>query len=449
MSGADADRLLAARMVEAALAAGADAADVIVVSATSASVGVAGRSLEEAEHAEGRDAGLRVIAGRGQACVSSSDLRDENIVEMAGRAVTMARAAPDDPYCDLAEPERLSPTRDAAGLDLADASEPPGPGALEDMARAAEEAALAVPGIVQVEQASAGWVADRLTIALSNGFEAGYARSSMTLALSALAGEGTGRERDYAVETRRHAAALPSPETIGRRAAERTVARLGARRPPAGHYPVVYDERVAGGLIGHLLSAANGAAVARGASWLDGRLGEAVLPDGITLREEPHMLRGRASRPFDAEGLPTRASTIVEDGSLARWVLDLATARQLGLESTANARRGLSGPPSPGVTNIRMTAGEKDRAGLLAEIGTGLLVTSFLGASINPTTGAYSRGASGFWVEGGEIAYPVNEITLAGSLPEMLLSIRPGNDADEAKAIAVPSLIVEGLTVGA
>ncbi|MEL6480339.1 MAG: TldD/PmbA family protein [Pseudomonadota bacterium] len=449
MSMDDEDRTLATRLMEAALAAGADAADVIVVSATSTAVGVAGGMLEEAERAEGRDAGLRVIAGRGQACVSSSDLRDANLAEMATRAVTMARAAPDDPYCGLAAAAALSAQRDAAGLDLADPESPPEPDALETMARSAEGAALAVPGIVQVEQASASWQRDRLTIMLSNGFQAGYARSSISLALSALAGEGTGRERDYAVETRRHAADLPSPESVGLRAAERTVARLGARRPPAGRYPVVYDERVAGGLLGHLLSAANGAAVARGASWLDGKLGEAVLPDGLSLREEPHLPRGRASRPFDAEGLPTAASAIVEDGRLARWVLDLATARQLGLESTGNARRGLSGPPSPGVTNIRITPGETDRAGLMKEIGTGLLVTSFLGASINPTTGAYSRGASGFWVEGGEIAYPVNEITLAGSLPEMLRTIRPGNDADEAKAMAAPSMIVEGLTLGA
>ncbi|MEM7497937.1 MAG: TldD/PmbA family protein [Pseudomonadota bacterium] len=449
MSGRTEDRALAARLVEAALAAGADAADVIVVSATAASVGVAGGTLEEAERAEARDAGLRVIAGRGQACVSSSDLREANIAEMAARAVTMARAAPDDPYCGLADAEALSPMRDAAGLELDDPADPPGPEALEAMAREAEAAALAVPGIVQVEQASASWQRDRLTIALSNGFEAGYDRASTTLALSALAGEGTGRERDYAVETRRHAADLPGPAAVGRRAAERTVARLGARRPPAGRYPVLYDERVSGGLIGHLLGAANGSAIARGASWLAGRLGEAVLPDGMTLREEPHLPRGRASRPFDAEGLATRPSAIVEDGVLARWVLDLATARQLGLESTANARRGLSGPPSPGLTNVRMTHGDKDRAGLLAEIGTGLLVTSFLGASINPTTGAYSRGASGFWVEGGEIAYPVNEITLAGVLPDMLRRITPGNDADEAKALAAPSLIVEGLTLGA
>ncbi|MEL6766365.1 MAG: TldD/PmbA family protein [Pseudomonadota bacterium] len=443
------DRALATRLMEAALAAGADAADVIVVSATSTAVGVAGGILEEAERAEGRDAGLRVITGRGQACVSSSDLRDANLAEMAARAVTMARAAPDDPYCGLAPAEALAGRRDAEGLDLADPAHPPEPDALEAMARAAESAALGVPGIVQVEQASASWQRDRLTIMLSNGFEAGYSRSSISLALSALAGEGTGRERDYAVETRRHAADLPSPESVGLRAGERTVARLGARRPPAGRYPVVYDERVAGGLIGHLLSAANGAAVARGASWLDGKLGEAVLPAGMTVGEEPHLPRGRASRPFDAEGLPTRASAIVENGRLARWVLDLATARQLGLESTANARRGLSGPPSPGVSNVRMTLGDRDRAGLLREIGTGLLVTSFLGASINPTTGAYSRGASGFWVEGGEIAYPVNEITLAGSLPEMLRSLRPGNDADQAKALSAPSMIVEGLTLGA
>ncbi|MEM9764072.1 MAG: metallopeptidase TldD-related protein, partial [Pseudomonadota bacterium] len=287
MSMDDEDRALATRLMEAALAAGADAADVIVVSATSTAVGVAGGMLEEAERAEGRDAGLRVIAGRGQACVSSSDLREANLAEMATRAVTMAQAAPDDPYCGLAAASALSAQRDAAGLDLADPESPPEPDALETMARAAEGAALGVPGIVQVEQASASWQRDRLTIMLSNGFEAGYARSSISLALSALAGEGTGRERDYAEETRRHAADRPSPEGVGLRAAERTVARLDARRPPAGRFPVVYDERVAGGLLGHLLSAANGAAVARGASWLHGKLGEAVLPAGLSLREEP------------------------------------------------------------------------------------------------------------------------------------------------------------------
>jgi PmbA protein len=425
----------------------------MAVEATASSVGVAGRALEEAERAETREVGLRVIVdvagGRAQASVSTSDLRGRALDEVAARAVAMARAAPVDPYCGLAGADALSAVRDAAGLDLEDAQEAPDPAALEAMARAVEDAALSVKGVVQVEQASASASRERIVIVQSNGFEGGYARTATTLGCSAIAGEGLGRERDYAVETRRHRADLPDPASVGRLAGERTVAALDPRRPPAGRWPVVLDERVAGSLVGHVLSAVNGASVARGSSWLSARMGERIMPEGFEIREEPRIARGRASRPFDAEGLETRTRALVSDGVLTSWVLDLATARQLGLASTANARRGLAGPPSPGTTNIRVTNGERDRAGLLREIGTGLLVTSFIGASINPTTGDYSRGASGFWVEGGEIAYPVNEITLAGRLPEMIASVIPGDDADVAKAVAVPSLIVSGLALGA
>ncbi|MGF1553949.1 MAG: TldD/PmbA family protein [Paracoccaceae bacterium] len=446
-------RALAARLVEAARRAGAAEADAMAVEATASAVGVSGRALEEAERSEVREVGLRVLVdaagGRAQASVATSDLRDGALDEIAGRAVAMARAAPADPYAGRAGAEALAAVRDASGLDLEDPETLPEPAALEAAARAAEDAALAVEGVVQVEQASASWSRERVVIVQSNGFEGGYARTASSLAVSAIAGEGLGRERDYAAETRRHRADLPSPESVGRRAGERTVAALNPRRPPAGRWPVVFDERVAGSLIGHVLSAINGASVARGSSWLSARMGDRILPEGFEIREEPRIARGRASRPFDAEGLETRSRALVSDGVLTSWVLDLATARQLGLASTANARRGLAGPPSPGVSNVRVTNGERDRDALLREIGTGLLVTSFLGASINPTTGGYSRGASGFWVEGGEIAYPVNEITLAGSLPEMIASIVPGADADTAKALAVPSLIVSGLTLGA
>ncbi|MEM6680370.1 MAG: metallopeptidase TldD-related protein [Pseudomonadota bacterium] len=440
---------LGRRLRDAALAAGADAADVIVSEGRSASVGVAAGALEEAESSEGIDVGLRVLAGRGQACVSSSDTRADTLAEMAERAVVMARAAPEDPYVGLADPTLLSEVRDAAGLDLLDPEPPASPARLEEMAMAAEAAALAIPGVVQVEQASASSGADRLVVLLSNGFEGSYARSSASCAVSVIAGEGTGRERDFAFEVRRHAADLPSPEEIGTRAGERTIARLAPKRPPSGHFPVLYDERVAAGLIGHLLSASNGSAIARGASWASDLLGDGVLPAGLSVTEMPHLPRGRASRPFDAEGLRTRDRAIVDKGVLTGWVLDLATARQLGLESTANARRGLSGPPSPGISNIQVTQGALSREALIAEMGTGLLVTNFLGASINATTGAYSRGAGGFWVEGGEIAYPVNEITIAGTLPEMLKTLVPANDADPHKSVSAPSMIVEGLTIGA
>jgi PmbA protein len=213
--------------------------------------------------------------------------------------------------------------------------------------------------------------------------------------------------------------------------------------------PVLFDERVAASLIGHLLAAANGAAVARGSSWLIGRMDQPVLPDGVDLVEDPLIPRGPASRPFDAEGIAARPQPVVQDGRLVRWILDCASARRLGLASTGNARRGTTTPPSPGTTNVRMTPGAHGRAALIAQMGTGLVVTSMIGASINPTTGAYSRGAAGFWVEGGEIAYPVNEITIAGALPQMLRTIRAADDADPHRALSAPSLLVEGLTVGA
>ncbi|MEM9784432.1 MAG: TldD/PmbA family protein [Pseudomonadota bacterium] len=447
------DRDLADQLIEAAMRAGAAEADVIVATATAASVGVAGGMLEEAERAETREAGLRVIVeadgGHAQACVAGSDLRAAALSEMASRAVAMARSAPSDPYCGLAARDALSSERDGGTLDLEDPDHSLDPETLEAMALRLEQAALSVEGVVQVSEASASWSREALTMAQTNGFRGAYARSSTGWGVTAIAGSGLERERDYAFETRRHRADLPSPEDVGRLAGERTVARLKPKRPPAGRVPVILHERVAASLIGHVIGAVNGASVARGSSWLMEKLGARILPAGIDLIERPLIPRGRASRPFDAEGLPSADLPVVEDGVLTRYVLDLSSARQLGMESTGNARRGLGGPPSPGISNLRMTLGDTDVAGLAREIGTGFLVTSFIGASINPTTGAYSRGASGFWVEGGEITYPVNEVTLAGALPEMVASIRPGNDADMAKAMAVPSLIVEGLTLGA
>jgi len=443
------DAELAEALIEAARAAGAEAADAVVMAGTSVGIGVADRALEEAERSESLDMGLRVLIGPRQACVAASDPRPDTVAEMAERAVAIARAAPEDPHCGLAGAQDLGALPDPAALDLLDAEAAPEPAGLKALARAAEDAALAVAGVTQVEQASASWSTERITLRATNGVAAGYARSSMGLAVSAIAGEGLGRERDFAAEFRRHRSDLPGPEEIGTRAGRRAVAALGARRPPAGRVPVLYDERVAASLVSHLLAAINGQAVARGASWLADAMGREVLPGDLTVTEDPLIPRGRASRPLDAEGVPARARVLVEDGVLHSWVLDCATARQLGLRTTGNARRGPSAPPRPGTTNIRLTQGTRSREDLIREMGTGLLVTSMIGSSINPTTGAYSRGASGFWVEGGAIAHPVNEITIAGSLPEMLKTLIPANDADPWKAVSVPSLLVEGLTLGA
>jgi len=445
----ESDQDLAAALLAAARKAGAEAADVLVVSATSNGVGVSGGKLEEAERSEGRDLGLRVLIGKRQACVSSSDARPETLSEMAVRAVTMAREAPEDPWCGLAAPGELGPIPDAAALDLVDPAEPPAPEALEAAALAAEAAALAVPGVTQVEQASASWSRSRIALAATNGFAGSYARTGARIAVSAIAGAGLGREGDYAYEARTYRADLPDPAEVGSKAGRRAAERLGPRKPPSGRYPVLYDERVAASLLGHVLAAINGIAIARGASWLRDAMETRVLPVGFDVTEDPLIPRGPASRPFDAEGFAAGRKQLVADGVLRCWVLDLATARRLGLVSTGNARRGVSAPPSPGTSNIRVTTGASSRQELIRQMGTGLVVTSLIGSSVNPTTGAYSRGASGFWVEGGEIVHPVNEVTVAGSLPEMVRTLVPANDADPDKAVSVPSLLVEGLTVGA
>jgi PmbA protein len=438
---------LAHALLDAARAAGAEAADALAVDGTSVSVDVLNGALEHAERAEGVEIGLRVLVGTRQACVSASDTRPETLAEMAARAVSMARLAPEDPYVGLAAPDALSPVRDAAALDLWDPGADPDPAALESAALRAEAAALSVDGVSQVQSASAGYSRRRIHLAATNGFSGGYARSSHGLSCVAITGEGLKMERDYYGESRTYASDMPEPEEIGRIAAERTIARAGARKPPTGAFPVVYHERIASGLIGHLLSAVNGTAIARGASWARDLLGQQVLPAGLTLTEDPLRPRIGGSRPFDAEGLPTARREIVTDGVLTGWILDLATARKLGLTSTANAARGTGGPPSPSVSNLELTQGAQSLDEMLAEMGTGLLITSMIGSSINATTGDYSRGASGFWVEGGEIAYPVNECTVAGNLKEMLRSITPANDARPHLSRVVPSLRVEGLTI--
>lgn len=431
-------------LLDAARKAGAEAADALSVSGTALSIEIRKGALEQAERSEGVEIGLRVLIGRRQACVSASDASPETIRALAERAVAMAREAPEDPTVGLADPGQLA--RAWADLDLTDPAPETGASALEAEARAVEAAALAHHGITQVE-ATAGYSRRALHLATSNGFSGGYGRTSTSLSAVAFTGQGTQMQRDYAGESRVYAQDMPAAEAIGRLAAERTLARVGSVKPRTGTYPVVYDERVAASLVGHLLSALNGSAIARGSSWARDLMGKPVLPPGISLIEDPHRPRISASRPFDGEGLPTQRREIVADGVLTGWVLDLATGRKLGLPSTANASRGTSAPPSPSTTNIDLTQGALSREDLLAQMGTGLLVTSMIGSTINPTTGDYSRGASGFWVENGQIAYPVHECTIAGNLRDMLLRIIPANDARPHLSTRVPSLLIDGMTL--
>ena len=439
------DRLSHA-LIDAALQAGAEAADAMAVESHSQSIDIRAGALEQAERSEAVEIGLRVLIGGRQACVSASDVSSATIARLAERAVAMAREAPEDPTVGLADPSQLAQGWDIAALELADSSDEPSPAALEADARAAESAALAVQGITQV-QASAGYSRKAVYLVASNGFSGGYARTSRSTSAVAFVGDGTGMERDYAGEGRIHQADLPDAAGIGALAAERALARLGAVKPKTGSYPVLFDERVAASLIGHLLSAINGTSIARGASWLRDALGAQVLPAGLSIIEDPLRPRISGSRPFDAEGLPTARRAIVHNGILTGWTLDLATARKLGMTSTASAARGTSSPPSPVTSNIDLTLGTASRADLIRDMGTGLLITSMIGSTINPTTGDYSRGASGFWVEGGEVRYPVNECTIAGNLREMLMKITPANDARAHLSTRVPSILVEGLTL--
>jgi len=434
-------------LLAAARDAGAQSADAIVIRGTSISIDVRAGALEQAERSEGIDIGLRVIQGRRQAIVSASDTRRETMVAMAERAVAMAAEAPEDPFAGLADPAQLVTDWDVAALDLADPAPEPDPEALTESAKAAEAAAQAVTGVSQVQSAGAAYGETEIHLMATNGFSGGYRRTSNSLSCVAISGSGTDMERDYDGDMRTFYADLRSAEDIGRQAGERAAERAGAHQPKTGTFPVLFDERISSSLIGHLLAASNGSAIARGASWLRDSLDEAVLPDHLSLIEDPHRARITGSRPFDGEGLPTRRRNIVDNGVLTGWTLDLASARKLDMQSTGNAARGLSSPPSPSNWNVSLTPGDATRADLIRDMGTGLLVTSMIGSTINPTTGDYSRGASGFWVENGEITGPVNECTIAGNLRDMLRRIIPANDARPHLSRVVPSLLIEGMTL--
>ncbi len=433
-------------LLDEARKAGADGADALAVAGRSLSIATRAGALEEADRSETIEIGLRVFVGNRQACVSASDISGRTRAQLAERAVAMAREAPEDRFAGLADPSQLTGSFDVAGLDLVDDAADPLAADLQEDARRAEAAAMGFAGIVQCES-GAGWGRQDVHLAASNGFSGGYGRTSRSAQLIAFTGEGTGMERDYAGESRIYSADLPAPEEIGTKAAERTLARHGAVKPPTGVYPVLFDERVTSSLISHLLQAVNGEAIARGASWARDLLGMQVLPKGLSLVEDPHRVRTSSSRPFDGEGLPTQRRLIVDDGMLTGWTLDLATGRRLGMASTGNAARGTGAPPAPSTTNIDLTLGNTSPEALIKGMGTGLLVTSMIGSTINPTTGDYSRGAAGFWVENGEVRHPVNECTIAGNLRDMLIRMIPANDIRAHLSIRVPSILIEGMTL--
>ena len=438
---------LTEHMLSAAKKAGADSADAIALRGTSLSIEVREHKLEHAERSEGVDIGLRVFIGDRQAIVSGSDIKPMTLELMAERAVAMAKEAPEDRYSGLADPDMFATDLDVSKLEMYDTASEPDPSELEAMAKEAESAAASIKGVTQVQASGSGYEERDVHIATSNGFSGGYRRTHTSLSCVAIAGEGVAMERDYDGDTRIFASDLRSAEEIGRSAGERAIQRLNPQKPKTGVYPVLFDERISSSLIGHLLGAVNGASVVRGSTWAKDLLGQQILPTELSLIEDPHRPRANGSRPFDGEGLPTQRRAIVENGILTGWTLDLASARKLNMAPTGNAARGISGPPSPASWNVALTQGSKSHQDMLRDMGTGFLVTSMIGSTINSTTGDYSRGAAGFWVENGELQYPVSGVTIAGNLIDMLKRLVPANDARAHLSTVVPSLLVDGMTL--
>ena len=435
---------LAERLVTAARRAGADQADALVVRSVSLSVDVRDGGVEESQRSEGDDLGLRVLVGHKQAVASTNDLKGTGFDALAERAVAMARAAPEDRFAGLADPALLA--RELPALDLID-PDMPEVDVLEARAREAEAAALAVAGVTKSGGASASAGIGGLVLVTSDGFHGATIASRHGIAMTAIAGDGTGMERDYDFSSTLHAADLDSAEAIGRRAGERAVKRLNPRKVATRRVPVVFDCRISGSLVSHLASAANGSAIARKTSFLREKLGEKIFASGIDIVDDPLRPRGLRSRPFDAEGVAGRRRKLVEDGVLMTWLLDCATARELDLETTGHAQRGVSSTPSPSPSNLHLAPGGKSPDQLIADIADGFYVTDMIGMGVNLVTGDYSRGASGFWIENGERTYPVSEVTIAGHLLEMFASLAPANDLAFRYGANAPTLRVEGMTV--
>jgi PmbA protein len=431
----------AARLVEAARKAGADAADTVCVRGIALSVEVRLGRIEETSRAEGDDFTLRAFVGTRSATVSANVLTDP--AELAERAVAMAKVAPEDPYAGLADKTRL--TRDFPDYDQLDAAIPSA-AELTEAALQVEDAARAVPGVSNSGGAGAGWSLGGLVLATSDGFAGAYLTSRFGLSASAIAGEGTGMERDYEAESRAHRADLSAPAEIGRKAGERAVRRLNPRQMPTTKGTVVYDPRISSGLLGHLSGAINGAAIARKTSFLRDKLGQAIFASHIQIDDDPTRQRGLASRPFDGEGLAPRPLDIIRDGVLQTWFLDSATARELGLVSNARAARG-GGNPSPGSTNLTLRPGTQTPEELIAAVGSGLYVTELIGHGANTMTGDYSRGAAGFAIRDGKLAEAVSEVTIAGNLADMFLHLTPANDLVYRYATNAPTVAVDGLTI--
>lgn len=431
-------------VVKMAVKAGASSADALAISSRAQGVSLRHGQIEEFEQSESQDVGLRVFVGQSAAMIGGSVLTREGLQRLVDRAIAMAKLAPPDPYAGIAAPEQL--VGDVADLDLVSKTELDME-QLKALALRAEDAALGVEGVTRSNGASASASRRHVAMSASNGFARSWERTSFGNSASVVAGEGTSMERDYDGHGATHFEDLDLPEKIGTTAGERAIARLNPRKIASQTCPVIYDRRVASSLFGHLLGGISGAAIARGTSFLKEDMGKAIFSTDVTLVEDPHRLRGPSSRPFDGEGLATHKRNIIDKGVLTTWIMDLRAARQLGLAPTGHGSRGLTSPPSASPSNLHVEARRRSPQDMMRDMGTGLLVTEFIGSTINMVTGDYSRGASGFWIEGGEIVYPVSGITVAGNLRNMFATLEPASDLIFRGGMNVPSCYLGDMTI--
>jgi PmbA protein len=444
MTATDDPLSLLGDLVAKAKKAGAEAADAVHFSSTGLSHAQRLGAPERLEREESHDVGLRVLLGKRQAIVSSTDLAPDSLDALVERALAMAKVVPEDPYCGLATAEELATSVPA--LDILDTEEP-APEVLIERARACEEAARAVSGVTNSEGAEASWSRIEIALVTSNGFARGYGRSGHSVGVSVIAGEGLHMESDYEFASAVYGRELGDAAAVGRRAGERAVQRLGAKKPPTQRLPVVFDPRISNSLLRHLAGAISGPSIARGTSFLKDKLNNQIFPEGITIVDDPHRPHGLASKPFDGEGLANGRMNIVEGGRLTTWILDLSSARQLGMRSTGHAARGTSSPPSPSTSNLYMEPGSATPAELMVDIEQGFYVTGMMGMGINGVTGDYSRGASGFRIEKGELTYPISEATVAGNLKQMFMNLTPANDLVFKYGANAPTLRIDGMTL--
>ncbi|MEP3227207.1 MAG: TldD/PmbA family protein [Parasphingorhabdus sp.] len=432
-------------LISQAKQAGADAADAIYVCDASTQVQMRLGNLEDVERSEGEEIGLRVFAGKRSATVSSSNMDPDILSALVGRAMDMAREAPEDEFAGLA-PEDLILKSDPHPIDGDDGADPD-PSVLREMALQAEDAARAVEGVTNSEGGGASAGRSIVALATSHGFSGAYSTSGYGCHASVIAGEGDGMERDYGYDSKRHFEDLTSPAEIGKEAGERAVSRLNPVDFEAGAMPVIFDPRISNTILGHFVGAIAGSSIARKTSFLLDAMGSQLFDSAINIIDCPHRKRGLRSKAFDGEGLPTAKTKLINNGALTQWILESASARQLGLQPTGHASRGVGGAPGVSVTNLHMSNGSVSKSELIGDIKHGVYITELIGQGVNPVTGDYSRGAGGFLIADGEIGAPVSEITIAGNLKDMFASLIPADDLEYRYAVNAPTLRIDSMTV--